>query len=70
MIPLLSEKEAAAVLNVKPRTLQAWRLAGKGPAHVSLGKLVRYRRETIDAYAREREEWTPAQPMEQTAAEG
>ena len=30
--PLVLEKEAAAVLHVKPPTLTAWRNRGRGPA--------------------------------------
>ncbi len=40
--PLLTEVEAAERLNLKPRTLQAWRLRGGGPPYAKLGSSVRY----------------------------
>ncbi len=40
--PLLTEVQAAEALNVKPRTLQAWRLRGGGPPYAKLGSSVRY----------------------------
>ena len=48
-----TEKEAAAYLNVSPRTLQAWRLRGNGPAYVKLGNAVRYDRATLDRFIAE-----------------
>jgi len=49
-----TEKEAAAYLNVSPRTLQAWRLRGGGPAYVKLGAAVRYDRDALDRFITER----------------
>ena len=49
-----TEKEAAAYLNVSPRTLQAWRLRGGGPAYVKLGNAVRYDRAALDRFIAER----------------
>ena len=41
---LLTEVQAAEVLNISIRTLQAWRLRGGGPLFVRLsGRAVRYR---------------------------
>lgn len=41
---LLTEDEAAQVLKVSPRTLQAWRAQGLGPPYVQLSsRLIRYR---------------------------
>lgn len=45
-----TEREAAAYLNVSPRTLQAWRLRGGGPAFVKLGNAVRYDRTALDRF--------------------
>jgi hypothetical protein len=40
----LATPEAAKVLHAKARTLEKWRLFGKGPRYEKLGtKLVRYR---------------------------
>lgn len=40
---LLSEPDAARLLGVKAETLRLWRRQGRAPAHVRLGRLVRYR---------------------------
>jgi Helix-turn-helix domain len=45
--PLLSDKEAAAILCVAARTPSQWRLRGKGPRYVKYGKRVFYRRSDI-----------------------
>lgn len=39
---LLDTREAARRLGLAPGTLQNWRLIGKGPACVRLGRAVRY----------------------------
>jgi predicted DNA-binding transcriptional regulator AlpA len=41
---LLTEKEAATILNVTPSCLQAWRYRGEGPQFIKIsGRCVRYR---------------------------
>ena len=40
---LLKEKEAAKILAVSVRTLQAWRTNNSGPPFVRLGRAIRYR---------------------------
>lgn len=47
---LLNEVQAARVLNVSVRTLQAWRLRGGGPRYVKCGRAVRYRRGDLGAW--------------------
>jgi hypothetical protein len=42
MNKLIDEKQAAALLNVSIKSLQAWRSRGGGPRFVKLGRLVRY----------------------------
>ena len=49
-----TERDAAAYLNVSPRTLQAWRLRGGGPEFVKLGASVRYDRDALDRFITER----------------
>jgi excisionase family DNA binding protein len=41
---VMSNKEAARFLRVSHRTLEDWRLTGRGPRFVKLGRLVRYLR--------------------------
>jgi hypothetical protein len=50
--PFYSEEEAGAFLGgISPRTFQRWRQTGEGPAFTKLGRLVRYRRSALLAYA-------------------
>lgn len=52
----LTQGEAAHYLRVSPRTLEDWRLKGGGPAFVKMSRrCVRYRRESLDAFAVARE---------------
>jgi phage terminase Nu1 subunit (DNA packaging protein) len=48
---LLNTKEAAALLGVQPRTLEAWRCKGGGPVFVKVGaSCVRYRPADLDGF--------------------
>jgi hypothetical protein len=47
---LLAEVHAAKLLNLSTRTLQAWRLADRGPAFVRAGRAIRYRRRDLLAW--------------------
>ena len=44
---LLNEPQAARLLTLSVRTLQAWRVKGEGPPFVRLGRAIRYRRPDI-----------------------
>ena len=44
---LLTEKEAAEYLRVKPRQLYNWRMAGYVP-FMRIGKALRYRKSAVD----------------------
>ena len=47
----MTPEQAAAHLGVKTQTLASWRYRGGGPAFIKLGaRLVRYRREDLDAW--------------------
>lgn len=49
---LLREPEAARLLAVTPRALQAWRRTGTGPQYVRIsGRCIRYRLGDIKAWA-------------------
>lgn len=50
----LKELEAAEALSVQPCTMKAWRRHGRGPAFMRLGRAVRYDRDDIEAFERER----------------
>lgn len=48
---LLTNAEAAERLGVSPRTLEDWRLRGRGPVYRKLGRrLVRYSGSDLDCY--------------------
>jgi excisionase family DNA binding protein len=53
---VLTREQAAEYLAVPRGTLDVWRSRGKGPAFVRLGRSVRYRVATLDAYLLEREQ--------------
>lgn len=36
--------------NLKPNTLEIWRIQGTGPAYKKIGRLVRYSIDDLDAY--------------------
>jgi len=50
----LAVEEAAQVLCVSVKTLEAWRRLGKGPMFVKLGRAVRYTMRDLDQFTRER----------------
>jgi DNA-binding transcriptional MerR regulator len=47
---LLTEIQAADLLRLSVRTLQAWRTRGFGPAFVRAGRAVRYRHQDLIAW--------------------
>jgi Helix-turn-helix domain len=51
----LTEPQAAAELGKSPRTLRHWRLLGEGPPFARFGNEVRYKRDSIRAWADGRE---------------
>lgn len=52
---LLTTRQAAELLQVRPATLEQWRWRGVcGPRYVAVGRSIRYRRSDIDAYLESR----------------
>lgn len=52
---LLDERQAATLLQLTPRTLQAWRYQGGGPSFVRISaRCIRYRPEDLRRWAAER----------------
>ena len=43
----LNETAAARLIGVSPRSLQAWRVNGRGPRYMKIGRVVRYRRREL-----------------------
>ena len=48
--PLLTEVNAAELLRLSARTLQAWRSCGVGPTFIRAGRAIRYRRGDLLAW--------------------
>lgn len=49
--PLLTSSEAAALLQLSPKTLERYRRTGDGPPFVTVGpRLIRYRRVDLQAH--------------------
>lgn len=46
----LTTAELAERLNVAPGTLSGWRVFGRGPQFIRMGKLVRYRESDVDLW--------------------
>ncbi|MET3720615.1 helix-turn-helix domain-containing protein [Arthrobacter sp. UYEF21] len=59
---LLTPPVLAARLEVTERTLSEWRITGRGPVFIRLGKTVRYRPEAVDT-------WLLAQEHQSTSEE-
>ena len=49
-VRLMSEQEAADLLCISFRTLQAWRVRGGGPRFCKVGRAVRYRLSDLDVW--------------------
>ena len=47
---LLSTSQAAELLGISKRTLEAMRLSGRGPCYTKIGRLVRYTDELIEQW--------------------
>ena len=66
MDKLVDSAEAARLLKLSPRTLENWRIAGKGPSYRKLGGSVRYALADLEAFTRDGKRTQTARP----AAEG
>ncbi len=47
---ILDTKQAAVFLGLRPGTLAVWRMEGRGPGYVKLGKRVVYRRDALERF--------------------
>lgn len=50
MAQLLTERDASKLLCLSVRTLQKWRLCGRGPRFLKLGHAVRYDRAELERF--------------------
>ena len=53
--PLLSSKELANILGLREATLENWRLKGRGPRFVAVGRKVGYRPCVVRAWIEQNE---------------
>ena len=51
---LITSKEAALYLGCEYTTMEVWRARRRGPPYVKVGRLVRYRRQDLDRWLKER----------------
>lgn len=47
---LMTQAEVKAITGLSDSTLEQWRLKGKGPRFIKLGRLVRYRTSDVQNY--------------------
>ena len=59
----LSDRELAERTGTRPQTWRKWRLQGRGPRYVKIGRLVRYRWRDVQA-------WLDSRTVENTAQSG
>ena len=48
------QEEAAEILGVSVRTMEAWRQCNEGPTYIHIGRRVRYRISDLEAYVAEK----------------
>jgi hypothetical protein len=48
--PYMPQESAAAFLNLSPRTLERFRVEGRGPRFLKFGRRVMYRRADLEAW--------------------
>ena len=59
---LVRQEEAARILDLTPRALEAWRHKGGGPRYIRISaRCVRYRRADLQAWIAERERYSTSQ---------
>ena len=52
---MLSTRDAARVLGVRPRTLEHWRSIATGPTYSKIGRAVRYSRGALEQFIQDNE---------------
>jgi len=65
---LVTPEQLSEALQVPVSTLYKWRAAGTGPQSIKVGKHIRYRQASIDAYLATLEPISNVLPMKRPAA--
>lgn len=60
---LLTEKQAAQLLSVGDKCLQAWRVRGGGPPYHKVGRLIRYREGDLLSWLESRRRQTTSEAI-------
>lgn len=63
MQKLLTTKEAAPLIGVRPKTLANWRVLGFGPVHIRAGTRIAYDVADIEAWKAGRRVSSTSQPI-------
>lgn len=63
MQKLLSTKEAAPLVGVRPKTLENWRVLGRGPVHIRAGSRIGYDMADIEAWKAGHRVTSTSQPV-------
>ncbi|WP_293873307.1 helix-turn-helix transcriptional regulator [Sphingomonas sp. UBA978] len=63
MQKLLTTKEAAPLVGVRPKTLENWRVLGRGPQHIRAGRNIAYDVSDIEAWKAGRRVSSTSQPV-------
>ena len=58
MKEVMTTEEAAELLGISARTLEAMRARGHGPRFIRVGRLVRYTKSDMEAYLKEKAKCT------------
>lgn len=67
---LLTTDDLAAMVGVKPRTVERWRAAGEGPPFMLFGRAIRYHPARVQAWMLAREQGTPSASRRGTPSKG
>lgn len=67
---LLTTDDLAAMVGVKPRTVERWRAAGEGPPFMMFGRAIRYHPARVQAWMLAREQGTPSASRRGTPSKG
>lgn len=67
---LLTTDDLAAMVGVKPRTVERWRADGEGPPFMLFGRTIRYHPARVQAWMLAREQGTPSASRRGTPSKG